>query len=230
MTRVEDCSPRPRRARRIKSPQGSRFAPLHCANAQRRPGRHTRHRQVRRGQCALLAAAILGAKYPAIREAFRKLRTDQTGRVLANPDPSVGPPPARRRGSACDHRHPWRRTARLHARSRGLSARFAFRFSRSFSRSPRGPHRPARHRRLHRSSRPRKISPGGPRVGHLRIRKNVPVEAANFLAERVPVYPPPAALEAAQDRLAEKDLFRKLGIATTEFAMFRIAANSTERP
>jgi 5-(carboxyamino)imidazole ribonucleotide synthase len=48
--------------------------------------------------------------------------------------------------------------------------------------------------------------------------ENVPVEAANFLAERVPVYPPPAALEAAQDRLAEKGLFRKLGIATTEFA------------
>ena len=48
--------------------------------------------------------------------------------------------------------------------------------------------------------------------------ENVPVEAANFLAERVPVYPPPAALEAAQDRLAEKDLFRKLGISTTEFA------------
>jgi 5-(carboxyamino)imidazole ribonucleotide synthase len=48
--------------------------------------------------------------------------------------------------------------------------------------------------------------------------ENVPVEAARLLAERVPVYPPPAALEAAQDRLAEKDLFRKLGIATTEFA------------
>jgi 5-(carboxyamino)imidazole ribonucleotide synthase len=48
--------------------------------------------------------------------------------------------------------------------------------------------------------------------------ENVPVEAVRFLSERVPVYPPPAALEAAQDRLAEKDLFRKLGIATTEFA------------
>ncbi len=43
------------------------------------------------------------------------------------------------------------------------------------------------------------------------------MEAANFLAKRIPVYPPPAALEAAQDRLAEKDLFRKLGIATTDF-------------
>ena len=44
---------------------------------------------------ALLAAAILGVKHPAIREAFRKFRADQTGRVLANPDPSVAPPPAR---------------------------------------------------------------------------------------------------------------------------------------
>jgi len=49
--------------------------------------------------------------------------------------------------------------------------------------------------------------------------ENVPVEAARFLAERVPVLPPPAALEAAQDRLTEKRLFQKLGIATTEFAL-----------
>jgi 5-(carboxyamino)imidazole ribonucleotide synthase len=48
--------------------------------------------------------------------------------------------------------------------------------------------------------------------------ENVPVEAARFLAELVPVLPPPAALEAAQDRLNEKRLFQKLGIATTEFA------------
>ena len=47
--------------------------------------------------------------------------------------------------------------------------------------------------------------------------ENVPVEAAKFLAERVPVYPPPAALEAAQDRLAEKTLFRNLGVSTTDF-------------
>lgn len=47
--------------------------------------------------------------------------------------------------------------------------------------------------------------------------ENVPVEAAKFLAERVPVYPPPAALEAAQDRLAEKTLFRNLGVSTAEF-------------
>jgi 5-(carboxyamino)imidazole ribonucleotide mutase len=37
---------------------------------------------------ALLAAAILGGKYPNIREALRKFRASQTARVLANPDPS----------------------------------------------------------------------------------------------------------------------------------------------
>jgi 5-(carboxyamino)imidazole ribonucleotide mutase len=38
---------------------------------------------------ALLAAAILGAKHPEIREALRKFRADQTERVLANPDPAA---------------------------------------------------------------------------------------------------------------------------------------------
>jgi len=36
---------------------------------------------------ALLAAAMLGAKHPEIREAYRKFREAQTQRVLANPDP-----------------------------------------------------------------------------------------------------------------------------------------------
>jgi 5-(carboxyamino)imidazole ribonucleotide mutase len=40
---------------------------------------------------ALLAAAILGAKHPAIRESLRKFREEQTERVLANPDPSLAP-------------------------------------------------------------------------------------------------------------------------------------------
>lgn len=48
--------------------------------------------------------------------------------------------------------------------------------------------------------------------------ENVPVAAARFLAERVPVYPPPTALEAAQDRLVEKTFFQQLGIATPPFA------------
>jgi 5-(carboxyamino)imidazole ribonucleotide synthase len=49
--------------------------------------------------------------------------------------------------------------------------------------------------------------------------ENVPVEAARFLQKLVPVYPPPQALEAAQDRLSEKSLFQKLGISTTEFSV-----------
>src|SRR5262249_16433873 len=48
--------------------------------------------------------------------------------------------------------------------------------------------------------------------------ENVPVAAAKFLTERVAVYPPAVALEEAQDRLREKQLFRRLGIPTTEFA------------
>jgi 5-(carboxyamino)imidazole ribonucleotide synthase len=48
--------------------------------------------------------------------------------------------------------------------------------------------------------------------------ENVPVAAVRYLAEHVSVFPSPAALEAAQDRLREKQLFRDLGIATTEFA------------
>lgn len=47
--------------------------------------------------------------------------------------------------------------------------------------------------------------------------ENVPVAAAKFLAERVPVYPPASALEEAQERLREKRMFRRLEIPTTEF-------------
>lgn len=48
--------------------------------------------------------------------------------------------------------------------------------------------------------------------------ENVPVAAAEFLQARVPVFPPPAALAAAQERYAEKQLFAELGIATAPFA------------
>src|SRR5690606_12255081 len=47
--------------------------------------------------------------------------------------------------------------------------------------------------------------------------ENVPVDAARQLAEWVAVYPPPAALEAAQDRLHEKTLFRRVGIPVPPF-------------
>lgn len=47
--------------------------------------------------------------------------------------------------------------------------------------------------------------------------ENVPADTAHWLAERVPVFPNPRALAAAQDRLAEKTLFRECGLATPEF-------------
>src|SRR5690606_35693558 len=42
--------------------------------------------------------------------------------------------------------------------------------------------------------------------------ENVPAASAEWLARRVPVHPGPRALATAQDRLAEKTLFRELGI------------------
>lgn len=48
--------------------------------------------------------------------------------------------------------------------------------------------------------------------------ENVPAESARWLTERVPVFPIPRALAVAQDRLAEKTLFRKLEIPVPPFA------------
>ncbi len=48
--------------------------------------------------------------------------------------------------------------------------------------------------------------------------ENVPAESAQWLSERVPVFPNPRALSIAQDRLAEKTLFRELGIPVPAFA------------
>ena len=47
--------------------------------------------------------------------------------------------------------------------------------------------------------------------------ENIPAESARWLAERIPVFPNPRALAVAQDRLAEKNLFRELGIDVPEF-------------
>ena len=48
--------------------------------------------------------------------------------------------------------------------------------------------------------------------------ENVPADSAEWLARRVPVFPNPRALAVAQDRLAEKTLFRELGIGVPAFA------------
>ncbi len=51
--------------------------------------------------------------------------------------------------------------------------------------------------------------------------ENVPAASAHWLAERKPVFPNPAALAVAQDRLSEKTLFRELGIPLPPFADIR---------
>jgi 5-(carboxyamino)imidazole ribonucleotide synthase len=47
--------------------------------------------------------------------------------------------------------------------------------------------------------------------------ENVPAESAQWLADRVPVFPSPRALAVAQDRWEEKSLFNRLGIGTPPF-------------
>src|SRR5437763_6971515 len=44
--------------------------------------------------------------------------------------------------------------------------------------------------------------------------ENVPVASARLLAARLPVYPPPRALEAAQDRLAGRAFLHGLDVLT----------------
>ena len=48
--------------------------------------------------------------------------------------------------------------------------------------------------------------------------ENVPVDAARFVETLRPVFPPPAALEAAQDRLSEKQLFEEVGLEVPPYA------------
>jgi len=47
--------------------------------------------------------------------------------------------------------------------------------------------------------------------------ENVPVRSAQALAERIPVRPPPGALQVAQDRVLEKQAFEGLGIPTAPY-------------
>ncbi|MEO5756909.1 MAG: 5-(carboxyamino)imidazole ribonucleotide synthase [Mesorhizobium sp.] len=47
--------------------------------------------------------------------------------------------------------------------------------------------------------------------------ENVPVAAANALANTAPVYPPSRALEVAQDRVTEKTFLNSIGIPTADF-------------
>jgi 5-(carboxyamino)imidazole ribonucleotide synthase len=54
----------------------------------------------------------------------------------------------------------------------------------------------------------------------------VAVAALESLAGRIEVFPPPPAVAASQDRLAEKTLFRSLGIPTAEFVTIDSVADA----
>lgn len=54
--------------------------------------------------------------------------------------------------------------------------------------------------------------------------ENVPVETVAALADRLPVWPPAVALATSQDRLPEKELFRRLGLPTPRY----VAVDSRE--
>jgi 5-(carboxyamino)imidazole ribonucleotide synthase len=54
----------------------------------------------------------------------------------------------------------------------------------------------------------------------------VAVAALESLGDRIEVFPPPAAVAAAQDRLAEKTLFRSLGIPTAAFVTIDAAGDA----
>jgi 5-(carboxyamino)imidazole ribonucleotide synthase len=56
--------------------------------------------------------------------------------------------------------------------------------------------------------------------------ENVAVAPLEALGKRIEVLPPPRAVAAAQDRLAEKTLFRSLGIPTAEFVAIGSAADA----
>ncbi len=53
--------------------------------------------------------------------------------------------------------------------------------------------------------------------------EGVPADALTWLAERVPVWPPPAAVAATADRLTEKQLLASAGIATAPWSAGRVA-------
>ena len=55
--------------------------------------------------------------------------------------------------------------------------------------------------------------------------ENVPAASAAYLAGRLPVLPPPRALDATQDRLAEKRMFQHLGIPTAPFRRLETPAD-----
>ena len=157
---------------------------------------------------ALLAAAILALGDEGIRERLAAYRAaaDAVRARRARPR-RVTPRPGDARRV---HR---RRPARADARARGLPLGLEFRF---LDPSPEAPAREPSASSSSARSTTRTRSRGW-RTGADVVTyefENVPVDA---VAARSAPLPPPRALELGQDRLVEKQLFRRLGIPTARF-------------
>ena len=147
---------------------------------------------------ALLAAAIVARSDEGVRERLARYRAEQTESVLRESRPGLR-----------DRRRHRRRPAGADARARGDPARALVPLPRSLAgRAGRGGGGAAR-RRLRRSGAARPARGRG-RGGHLRVRER-PRRGGRGGSGAIPGA---AALEASQDRLVEKQLFRRLGIPT----------------
>ena len=164
---------------------------------------------------ALLAATILGNKDPKYRQAVHEYRAKQTVAVLTHPDPRDNRRPAAG-DSSC--------TSASSAADNSVAC---------------WPWPGTRWRCDFRVLEPAAECPAAAVGYHLRGEyedfqalysfcqgldavtyefENVPVASARWLAERVPVFPTPDALEVGQDRLAEKSFFQQLGVPVPPFA------------
>ena len=202
--RREDAPAGAGRARRVEGAQGHGLAALDRPDAGGRPVGTLAIGRAGAVNAALLAASIvaLGDAAPP-RTRCSEYRATQT-RDRARASRPVGHDAARDA-----RRHPRRRAARPHAGAGRLSARDRA--------APPGPGRgfaglaggAGDRRRLRRPrARSRELA-AGVDVVDLRVRERPGRCGRGSLEARVPVFPPPAALEAAQDRLAEKQLFRR---------------------
>ncbi len=153
---------------------------------------------------ALLAASIVGLKYPEVMERLKAYRQAQTEAVLAHPDPREG-----------HDRRPGRGAAGADAGPCGLPLGAFLPLPGPF---PRGLRRAGGGAGGGGFSDEEALSRFAQGLSLATYEfENVPVEVVHLLAEKLPVYPPPKALEVAQDRLKEKRFFQGLGVPTPPF-------------
>ena len=193
-----------------QSPARDRLAALHRPDARRRPGGTLAIGKAGAINAALLAASIVGDQTPGTpRGSSQDYRAAQTQPVLNNPDPRLRPS----RGPDRESRHPRRRPARPDARPGRLPARPPLPRSST-------PWRPGRPRRrtdpAAATTTPPRSTRFAPACDVVTYEfENVPARPPPTPGDSPAGVPPPAALETAQDRLAEKHLFTATAASPT---------------